>query len=188
MKPWKEANAAEQEAMVEAAMKAAGRNVTRAALILGISRRHLTRFRSETRRLTETSRLSETPETNETRQTREPSRGINMVSPAHGGETATERKHLSYADSEPTFVRVSTAVTATAQREEKRIAIDLPKSDDNWLEEEALRQKRATNGSRPSKGKVVEAAIEHFRRWIEAERAAGRTGYEEPADEKGGTE
>lgn len=178
MKLWREAHtAAEQEALVEAALAATrdhatGRdNVTRAAELLGITRRHLTRWRAETRRLrrihglTETARLSETGETSSLTGTDEAGE---MRS---GTETLSKRKQLTYASGGSTF---STVATATAEHRtdavtddpapKKSITVEIPLELYQWVEREALRRKHLGFTNRMAMGPIVIEALERHRR------------------------
>jgi len=165
---WKGATLKEQERMMAEALHVAG-TVEKAAKMLGISRRHLTRVRSSMRR--GTPRLIETNETSrltETEETAEPSRLVHATETRRGSETATPTNALTYGHHAPTLHPMSTAVAPTtdATREAdpvSRVAFDLPKSLTDWLDEKALRRKQERGESRPSKSRIVAELIARAR-------------------------
>lgn len=139
------------------ALSAAGGNVTHAARLLGVSRRHLSRILNEK---SETSRLTETIRTGTDRNT---------------GETLTRSAALTYGGAVPRLTNMSTPHVTTEPCPEKppveKLSVDLDPDMKRWLELEALKMKHEQGHSRPSMARVIVEALKEYRQRREQEQA-----------------
>jgi len=154
---WSDAKTTKDRGLaVQAALAEAG-TVTGAAILLGVSRRHLTRLLGRT---SETRCLTETGETGAA------SRTLKLVS---GRETLPNESLSTHGRRVPTFGFVSTV--ATMAEETVRVAFDIPKSCLDWLETEALRRKQR-EGGRMAKSPIVVELIEQAKAKADAAEPA----------------
>lgn len=138
-------------ALVEA-LGLTGCNVTRAARLLGVSRRHLSRILNETG---ETPRLTETIRTSAT---------------SSSGETPSRSAALTYGGAVPTLGDMSTPHVTTEPPVEK-LSVELDSDMKRWLELEALKMKHERGFARPSMARVIVEALVEYRRRREQEQA-----------------
>lgn len=153
----------ERRDLLEQVLRETAGNVTRAATLLGITRRHLTRLlrQGETKGRTETMGLTETSETRETTET------SSLTETSDASETATHADSLTYRRARPRFPAVSTPSMHVEEKASLNLP-DLPRSCKEWLEDQALLLKRKTGASRASMTAVVVQLIQR-----EREREAG---------------
>jgi hypothetical protein len=154
MNPWASYRSpAARRAAISEALHASGGNVTAAATLLGLSRRHLTRLLSETQRLRRTGETGETTSLNGT------PRGDRSAG------TPTVGSSLTYGQTDPSLRVVTSAPTITSEAMETvDIQVSLPRDLAAWLELEALLLKQQKGASRASKSVVVAEALEEYRR------------------------
>ena len=143
---WRDARPAQRLGLLLVALREHG-SITHAAKALGISRQHVYRV----------LRAAVT-------------RG-DIVTP---GDTVTQNASLdgvtrsdsvawTSGRSDPTFPDVDSAPVETAE-ELVNVEVYLPRSSAEWLEDEAMRRKRATGASRLAKSPIVVELIEAERR------------------------
>ncbi len=186
MKRWEDAlTEAEQQKVVAEALHRTKENVTHAATLLGVSRRHLSRYISVTRRLAETHGLPDpfglgsidvTSETSSLTETSNTERGGENRISSSATETLSTEKSLTYGGRTSNFVAVGSAAavasdpvaqTPKTDAEEAAkvpITIEIPKSLNDWLELEALRRKQQSGRSRMAKAPIIVEALERLRR------------------------
>lgn len=147
MKRWQDARSRkEREVLVENALRRAG-SVTAAARLLHISRRHLTRFLSETRCLTETPETPGTFGRSETRPSKPPL---------------------------TTLLSMRTVADDTRNEPQRTVDISLPVRLLQWVDEQALKRKLAGLTRRPTRSHVIVDALREYKRNVEAAQAAMR--------------
>ena len=193
MKRWEDAlTEAEQQAVVAEALHRTKKNVTHAAALLGVSRRHLSRYIAVTRRLAATHGLTDpfglggldmTTETLSLSETTQDKGGSENNDDLNVSETLSSEKSLTYSRRASTFSHVGSAAavasdpvtltkTEAATVEETAkvpITIELPKPIADWIELQALREKQSGARSRMAKAPIIVRAIEFYRRHLEGD-------------------
>ncbi len=190
MKRWEDAlTEAEQQAVVAEALHRTKRNVTHAAVLLGVSRRHLSRYIAVTRRLAETHSLPDpfglggldvTTETSSLSETSQGNIGSENKNGLNASETLSIENSLTYGLGASTFSHVgsvaavaSDPVTLTPKTDAEEeaakvpITVELPKPLADWIELQALREKQSGARSRMAKAPIIVRAIEYYRRMVE---------------------
>jgi len=161
MKKWAEGRTgAERVAAVEQALRAAG-SVTKAALLLGISRRYLTRVLGEIRRRSES---------HETSGLTGNGGRVDHVKPL-GSESRSSFKPLTYPHPAPTFPRVSTAMAIPAEEVKVPTTMAIKKAVKDWAELRALSRKQR-EGGRGGIARIFEELAEREMAREEEERLA----------------
>lgn len=178
---WSEARTAqEREAAIRTALHSTNGNVKRAADLLAVSRRQLTRVLGESPWLREmpetgeTSMPTGTPRLSGTTETPSLIGTSTDTNVADAGETPSRSRPLTYLRSVPSFRGVTSAPTMTDvdRADLANVEIYIKKSNADRLEMEALREKQRTGASRMSKSVVVEAALEAY--WQLLDKESGR--------------
>jgi hypothetical protein len=174
LKKWRDVRtSAEQERLAAEAMRIAG-TVDGAAKLLGISRRHLTRFRAETVRLVLLNRTDETDRTHGTNETGETGETPRLIETRYGGdsgETITPNVSLTYGRTEPILSSMATAANTARMDEPEGVKItaeDVPAELAQWLDEEAMREKHRLRLSRQAKSPIIIRALQEYRERREA--------------------
>jgi hypothetical protein len=172
VKTWAEAKTVPQRhEAVRGALEFTRGDVQRAAALLGISRRYLTRLLTENRSLYETavlSRLGATRGTGETSVLSENSGAGENVGGGGAGETINRSHALTYGRTDPTFAPMEGAATPTEvggddERDEPKVplsGVSLAETCSDWLDMESVRRYHASGRvGKPSKARVLEDLI-----------------------------
>lgn len=174
MKTWADGKSGEERAAAVAeALRVAG-SVTKAAPLLGISRRYLTKILSEIKARGENKENS--------------GNGENHATEGHGamheGENSTLSNSLTYRHREPTLSRMGTAVAVAPEAHEtSKLTMEFPKRVKDWAEQKALARKQREGGRFAIAPIFVELAEREMAR-EEEERAAAEPAAEKPAKKK----